>query len=697
MSNRLASETSPYLLQHAQNPVDWYPWGDEAFQAALKLDKPIFLSIGYSACHWCHVMEHESFENPTIAALMNERFVNIKVDREERADLDQIYMSAVQRLTGRGGWPMSVFLTHDRRPFYGGTYWPPSDRGGMPGFDRVLAAIHEAWTNRRDDLVAQAAELTEAISGSMIDPTAAPPSAELARGAEAKLQRVFDRRYGGFGAAPKFPHPMDLRLLLRTWRRAPRPDALEVVTKTLDKMAAGGIYDHLGGGFHRYSVDERWLVPHFEKMLYDNALLARAYLEGFLATGNAAYSQVVRETLDYLTREMTSLEGGFCGTQDADSEGEEGKFYVWTPEEIATILGEPAAKTFCYVYDVSPEGNFEGKSILNLPKTIEQCAKILSRDIAELRGELKAQREQLLAARAKRVAPGLDDKIQTNWNGLAIEAFAAAAGALAEPRYLDAARRAATFILERLRIADGRLLHAYRSGQARHPACLDDYACLGDALVTLYEASFEERWIDEASRLAEQMLREFADPQGGAFFFTGKDHEPLIVRQKDLVDSSVPSGNAAAATFFLRLGKLTGRTDLLNAAAGILRDAAGVMRDSPLGAGQMLLALELQLGPTWEVVLVGDSAPAGGSAPAGNGAGSIAADIRGRFWPQRVLAGRPGTGHSTALDAIFEGRAASGTEPAMYLCENHVCQAPLMGAEIQAKLDQLAPKATAQA
>jgi len=403
MPNRLAAESSPYLLQHKDNPVDWHPWGPEAFEQARREQKPIFLSIGYSACHWCHVMEHESFEDEGIAELLNKLFVSIKVDREERPDLDQIYMNAVQMLTGRGGWPMSVFLTPDKQPFYGGTYWPPTSRMGMPGFADVLTKVNEAWKERRDDAIEMAEQLTgrlrEIGEGKGSGEPAGQLSLQLLTKAAAALERIFDSSYGGFGGAPKFPHSMDLQVLLRFWLRNPRDGVLQMVRTTLDQMAAGGIYDHLGGGFARYSVDARWLVPHFEKMLYDNALLAGAYLDGYLATGDQEYARVVRETLDYILRDMTDPAGGFYSTEDADSEGEEGKFYVWTPEEVREVLGEERAKTFCYVYDVTDDGNFEGKSILNLPKTLAQCAKLLERDIADLESELAESRAKLLEVR----------------------------------------------------------------------------------------------------------------------------------------------------------------------------------------------------------------------------------------------------------------------------------------------------------
>ena len=665
MPNHLAGESSPYLLQHKDNPVDWYPWGPEALGRARAEQKPIFLSIGYSACHWCHVMEHESFENPRIARLVNEHFIPIKVDREERPDLDQIYMNAVQMLTGRGGWPMSMFLTPDLQPFYGGTYWPDTSRGGMPGFDQVLEAVAAAWRDRRGEMTAQAAELTQHLRAAPIPvATEGELSDRLLRQAETALERTFDPRHGGFGGAPKFPHPMDLRLLLRIWKRKPRDSVLQVVTTTLDKMAAGGIYDHLGGGFHRYSVDERWLVPHFEKMLYDNALLVGAYTEAFLASGRADYARVARETLDYLLRDMTDPAGGIYSTEDADSEGEEGKFYVWTPAEVEAVLGPAAAEIFCYVYDVSDAGNFEHSNILNLPKTIEQCAKIKQLDPDKLRADLAAWRAKLLEARGKRVRPGRDDKVLVSWNGLAIDALALAAGALDEPRYLAAAIAAADFILTRMRRPDGRLLHTWR-GEAKLDAYLDDYAALVGGLVSLYEAGFDERYIDEAVCLADILLAHFADSDSGGFFFTADDHEELVARQKDWQDSATPSGNALAATALLRLGKLTGRADYTAAAVGTLKAATGLMERFPSAAGQMLAALDFHLGPTPEIVILGSDHTASDSDSDSDTAAALA-DLRHRFIPNKVVAGR------TSL-------TPSKPSPTVFICENFTCQAPLTG------------------
>jgi uncharacterized protein YyaL (SSP411 family) len=681
MPNRLASETSPYLLQHKDNPVDWYPWGPEALQRAKAEDKPIFLSIGYSACHWCHVMEHESFENNEIATLMNEKLINIKVDREERPDLDHIYMNAVQIMTGRGGWPMSVFLTPDLEPFYGGTYWPPRGRMGMPGFIQVIAAIDEGWRTRREQVNEQAARMTQHLREFEIGQRSeAGPSLELLQTAAAKLQREFDSLHGGFGAQPKFPHSMALQFMLRMWHRTGREGLLAMVRLNLDKMAQGGIYDHLAGGFARYSVDDRWLVPHFEKMLYDNALLAGAYLDGYLATGEADYARVVRETLDYVLNYMTDEQSPFHSTEDADSEGEEGKFYVWTPDEVKQVLGEECGERFCYVYDVSKTGNFEGKNILNLPKTIEQCAKLKGWDLEPLQAALAESRRKLLEVRDRRVRPGKDDKVLVSWNALMIESMARAAGVLDEPRYLQAATRAAEFILREMSRDDGRLLHCWRHGQAKLDAYLDDYAFLINSLVTLYEADFDERWIDEAVRLADIVLKHFADNEKGGFFYTADDHERLVTRNKEMDDSAVPSGNSMAATALLRLGKLTGRADYMDAAGSVVGLAVGVMDRMPLGLGQMLLVADMLLGPMPEIVILGDKI--------GHDTAAAISDLRKRFIPRRVVACRSPqeTSGSATLDPVFSGKELQQAEPTVFLCDNFACQSPVSGNEAVTEL-----------
>ncbi|MCA9187740.1 MAG: thioredoxin domain-containing protein, partial [Planctomycetales bacterium] len=640
--------------------------------------------------HWCHVMEHESFEDAAIAAKLNEHFICIKVDREERPDLDSIYMMAVQMMTGRGGWPMSVFLTPDLQPFFGGTYWPPRARMGMPGFEQVISAVKDAWENRRDQAITQAAALTERIQQMSSQATGdgfTLASATLLHDAEAKLEQLFDGTYGGFGQAPKFPHAMDLQVLLRIWRRKRRPEILHMVQLTLDKMSQGGIYDHLGGGFARYSVDQQWLVPHFEKMLYDNALLTLAYLEAFQATGEPRYAQTVRETLDYVLRDLTDPHGGFHSTEDADSEGEEGKFYVWSRQEIIDVLNDDQlAERFCYIYDVTEQGNFEGHNILNLPKSLEQAAAAKGWDPIELASQMKAAKQKLFAVRSRRVRPGKDDKILVNWNGLMIDAMSRAAAILDEQRYMNAARLAAEFICDNMKQSNGQLLHCWRNGQARFQAYLDDYACLANGLVSLYEASFEERWIDEAHQLIETIRRHFADRDGRGFYYTSDDHEQLIARTKDIYDSSVPSGNAMAATVLLRLGTLCGRADFLEAARGVLDLAAPIMEQSPTAAGQMFIALDMVTGPTWELILVGSDQ--------NDDVSAVLRDLHQRFIPNRVLAYRPDADQpdgSNELDAIFVGREAVDGRLSAYICRQFSCSRPAVGSDaIQRSWERIA-------
>jgi uncharacterized protein len=676
-TNQLARETSPYLLQHAHNPVDWHPWGPGAIDRARSENKPIFLSIGYSACHWCHVMERESFENPAIAAVMNEHFINIKVDREERPDLDQIYMNAVQAMTGHGGWPMSVFLTPSLQPFYGGTYFPPTDSRGMPGFPRVLLSVHKAWEERRDEILGSAAEMTERLQrmGEIAAGGLRPLNVAQLDQAARELFKNFDSTHGGFGSAPKFPHPMDLRVLLRQYARTGDDRSLHVVKLTLDKMARGGIYDHLGGGFARYSTDERWLVPHFEKMLYDNALLASVYLEAFQLTGETRYGQVARETLDYVLRRMTAEAGGFYSTEDADSEGEEGKYYVWSLAEIYEVLGAQRGKTFCYVYDVTEAGNWESRNILNLPRPLDQAARLLSRNEAELMAELAESRARLLAVRDRRVPPGKDTKILVSWNGLLIAALAVAGRALKTPRYLDAASQAAGFILDRMRAEGARLLHTYKDGQAKLNAYLDDYANLIDGLTRLYEATGEPRWIEGALELARVMIDEFADAEHGGFFYTGKSHEPLIARTKDLFDNATPSGNAMAATALVRLGALTGRDDLSGAGRAALEVVKVVLENTPSAAGQSLIALDFELSPVRELAVI-----AGADSQEFR---EVLEAIYARFLPGAVIALETQE-QATALAALIPwlaDRAARDHRTTTYICENFVCQEPVMGVD----------------
>jgi uncharacterized protein len=682
-SNRLAQETSPYLRQHAQNPVDWFPWGPEALERARQLDRPIFLSIGYSACHWCHVMEHESFEDEEVAGILNENFVSIKVDREERPDLDQIYMNSVQLLTGQGGWPMSVFLTPELRPFFGGTYFPPDDRYGRPGFKRLLRWLAGLWEQERDKVNQQASEVTEHLQGALrLEASDGQLDVEVLRKGVAQLGRRFDPLHGGFGPAPKFLHTMDLRLLLRAWRRFDLPDALHMVRHTLTRMAVGGLYDQLGGGFARYSTDPRWLVPHFEKMLYDNALLVGAYLEAYQATGDPLFRTVIEETLAWVEREMTSPEGSFYSTLDADSDGEEGKFYVWTQKEIEDVLGKDQADLFNAFYGVEPEGNWDDphdaehlpKNILHWSKTHEQFARLYKIDEGELRRRLNESRATLLQVRNRRIWPGRDDKVLTSWNALMIAALAEAAAVLDQHEYASRATRAADFILTTMRGSDGRLFRTSSTGSSpRLNAYLEDYAYLIDALVSLYEATFNPRWIEAAQDLAGVMIDQFWDPEEGGFFFTGRDHEALIARNKDPYDNAIPSGNALAVTGLLRLAKLTGRTDLRQKAEQTLDLFRGLMNTSPAAVAQMLIAYDFHLGPVQEFAVVGDL----GAEPSRR----VLRAIRGHFRPHKVVAGKDDTiPEAPRVVPLLAGKEARDGVTT-YICENFACQAPLLGPE----------------
>lgn len=687
-ANRLINETSPYLLQHAHNPVDWYPWGEEALDAARSEDKPIFLSIGYSACHWCHVMEHESFEDPDIAEQMNRDFINIKVDREERPDLDQIYMQAVLALTGQGGWPMSVFLTPDGRPFFGGTYFPPVPQYGRGGFPQILEAVQDAWQNKRSQLDEQAGRLTSAMieeASRLGEPQTL--NQDLLDNAARQLLRYADPHNGGFGRAPKFPHPFDLRVLLRVWRRFGSQEALEHVLLTLDKMAQGGIYDHLGGGFHRYSTDARWLVPHFEKMLYDNALLVPAYLEAYQATSEERFANVVRETLDYVLREMTQPQGGFYSTQDADSEGEEGKFFVWTSEEIEAVLGADRAKVFNRCYDVMPQGNWEGKTILNLPRPLSESAAVLGLEKSELEKVLAQCRAKLFAVREDRIPPGRDEKVLVSWNGLMITAMAMAAPILGEERYAQAAQNAANFILSDMRTSDGGLLHSYKDGQARLNGYLDDYACLLDGLAELYQATFEPYYLEEALKLSEHLASRFADDENGGFYYTASDHEELIVRQKDSQDNATPSGSAMAATALLKLSRLCGRSDLEAIAVKTLETLSGQMQSAPSSSGQALIALDFLLGKTWEAVVVEDDEPYKSA--------EILVELYARFLPNKVVLHRAKNTTDAelppAIKPVLTGKTAQNGKATVYLCEHGTCQSPIADIEeLRKRLDELA-------
>jgi uncharacterized protein YyaL (SSP411 family) len=664
--------------------VDWYPWGPEALEKARRLDRPIFLSIGYSACHWCHVMEHESFENEEIARILNEHFISIKVDREERPDLDQIYMAAVQALTGQGGWPMTVFLTPDLKPFTGGTYFPPDDRYGRPGFMRVLLALAQWWQTRRDEINHSAMQLTEHLQSlGRLEPGEGELGPAILQQAVNGLARAFDSQNGGFGSAPKFPHPMDLRLLLRSWRRFGSEHALNMVRGTLDHMAKGGIYDHLGGGFARYSTDGRWLVPHFEKMLYDNALLTTCYVEAYQLTQEPAYRAVVEETVGWVLREMTSPEGPFYSTLDADSEGEEGKFYVWTADEIEQLLGADA-DLFSAVYGIDPQGNWEhGKNILHRVKTWEQLSRLHGRSEADLRQIIDRCRRKLFEVRSMRVWPGRDEKALTSWNGLMIAALAQASAVFEQPAWADAARRAADFILTRMRTPAGQLLRTWSApGVAKLNAYLEDYSFLLDALVSLYEATFDPRWIEQAVQLADVMVDQFWDEAEGGFFYTGRDHEQLIARGKDPHDNAIPSGGSMAVTALLRLYQLTGRNDLHERALRTLQLYRGVLTSHPLAAGQMLIALDFHLGPVKEIAVVGD--------PDADETQRVLRSLRRPFEPHRVVALRPPSASAELerLLPLLADRKAQGAVTT-YICHDFTCQAPLVGAAaVEAALEK---------
>jgi uncharacterized protein YyaL (SSP411 family) len=657
MPNRLAQETSPYLLQHCDNPVDWFPWGAKALERAREEDKPILLSVGYSACHWCHVMERESFEDPETAAYMNEHFVSVKVDREERPDVDAIYMEAVQSITGHGGWPMTVFLDPDGVPFYGGTYFPPDESRGMPSFRMVMEAVVHAFETQREE-IREKAPIARARLGAIgeVEPSELPGNAELEEAVQ-RLLAVADRRNGGFGGAPKFPPASSLELLLARGET-------QHVELTLDRMLAGGIYDQLGGGFARYSVDAVWLVPHFEKMLYDNALLARTYLHGWQTLGHERYRRVCEETLDWMLREMRGLEGGFYSALDADSEGEEGRFYVWTPAQIREVLeGSDAADPNCIrfslqqrenlmqFYGITERGNFEGSNVLHLARGVEAAE-------PEGLGEI---RRALFEARAQRVHPGLDDKRLTSWNALAIAALADAGAVLDREDYLDAARACAEFVLGSLRDLDGRLLRTYKDGRAHLDAYLEDHAFLLEALLALYEATFEVRWFSEAQALAEKTIERFGDPERGGFYSTASDHEELIARRKEVGDHPIPSGNSSAAMGLLRLAALTGERRYEAAAEGVFALFAKPAVQHPDAFAHLLRALDFHLSPTKEIALVGDDLT------------ELAATARKRPLFHAVLAGGP---EGTDQPPLLADRTTVDGKPAAYVCQNFTCQLP---------------------
>jgi hypothetical protein len=673
-TNRLIDETSPYLLQHAHNPVEWYPWGTEALERARRENKPILLSIGYSACHWCHVMERESFENEEIARLMNENFVNIKVDREERPDLDQIYMSAVQMMTRHGGWPLTVFLTPDLVPFYGGTYYPPEDRYQMPGFPRVLLGVSEAYRSQPEEIAQTAGELlSELRRMSIAEESREALSTDLLDVAFHALSRGYDPQHGGFGSAPKFPSSMNLDFALRIFHRTGDRAALEIATHTCRKMADGGMYDQLGGGFHRYSTDARWLVPHFEKMLYDNALLSRLYVHAYQVTGEEFFRRIAEETYDYVLREMTDPRGGFYSTQDADSEGVEGKFFVWSREEVVEHLGEEDAKLFCAYYDVTEEGNFEEQNILNVPRPLETVASDAGVTVERLAEVVARGRRVLFDIRERRIKPGRDEKVLTAWNGMMLESFAEAGAVLGRADYIEAAERAARFVLSEMR-EDGLLLHVYKDGRAKYAAYLDDYACVASGLVTLFEATGSLAWLEESVALTDKMVEEFWDEAEGGFFYAGASGERLIVRNKDYFDNATPSGNSVAAELLLRLAILMENDGYRRKATTVLRLTRDTMARYPSAFGYALGALDFYLSSPKEVVLVGASEVSETQA--------LAREVWRRYMPNKVVVrGRAGDERAARLVPLLRERPAQGGVATAYVCENYSCQQPVTSVE----------------
>ena len=673
--NRLIREKSPYLLQHAHNPVDWYPWSDEAFERARTENKPIFLSVGYSTCHWCHVMAHESFEDAEVARLMNEAFVCIKVDREERPDVDGIYMSVCQIMTGSGGWPLTILMTPERKPFFAGTYIPKENRHGRIGMIELIQGVERIWKTRHADVLSSAEQVTLALQQVSSESSAGdPPGNTACRAAYETLAGQFDKSNGGFGAAPKFPSPHHFLFLLRYWKRTGEPAALEMVEKSLTAMRRGGVYDHLGYGFHRYSTDARWRLPHFEKMLYDQAMLSMAFLEAFQATGKTLYAETAGEIFTYVLRELKAPGGGFYCAEDADSEGEEGKFYQWTESEIRSVLDADEAALVIGTFGIEKDGNFldeatrqrTGRNVLFLAKSPEEVA----------RNTLEGAREKLFRARERRVRPGLDDKILTDWNGLMIAAMAKGAQVLDRPDWAEAAAEAARFVLTRLRDKRGRLLHRYREGEAAVPAMLDDYAFLIWGLLELYEASFEAEPLKNALELADNTINHFHDAKDGGFFFTADDGEEILFRQKDSYDGAIPSGNSLMMLDLLRLSRITGRSDLEQMAIGVSRAFARNIGQIPSAYSQLMVALEFLAGPQFEIVVAGK--------PGAQDTQEMLDAVRRSFLPNRVLLLRPQGAGSAAIAAIApytKDMKAEGGRATAYVCRNFACAKPVRTVE----------------
>ena len=695
-TNLLINEKSPYLLQHAHNPVNWYPWGKPALEKAAKENKPIFLSIGYSTCHWCHVMEHESFEDEETARILNEYFIPIKVDREERPDLDQIYMTAVSMMNGQGGWPLNVFLTPDKKPFYGGTYFPPQSRYGMPGFKDVLRSIHDAWEKRPGEIVRSGDSLVSILKEQAASSEKGALSDETLKKAFQQFSNYFDERHGGFGQQPKFPSSHNLSFLLRYWKRASSQKALDMVEKTLTEMQKGGIYDHLGGGFHRYSTDEMWQIPHFEKMLYDQAVIARTYLEAYQATGNNIYSKTASEIFDYVLRDMTSSEGGFFSAEDADSfpfdsdskqssvKKEEGAFYLWTYDDLIRLLGPRDSPVFNYYFGIEPNGNaqfdphgeFVGKNILYIAHSPGETAahfSISEKEVSEIisRGSLK-----LFQERIKRPRPHLDDKILVDWNGLMISSLAFGGGILNDRRYTQSAQTAVEFILRHLKTPDGRLLHRYRDGQSAIDATLSDYAFFIQGLLDLYETTFQPEYLNEAIHLSEKMVELFWDDKNGGFFLAAHDREDLILRPKEIYDGASPSGNSIAALDLIRLAHFTMNTEWDKKAQKLFEFFYKTIEATPSAYAQTLTALDFILGPSREIIIAGEANDALVE--------EMLENLRRKFIPNKVIILRPAdlVGEKKS-DLIFslipslKDQIPVNNQTTAYICINHVCQLPV--------------------
>lgn len=671
--NRLAKEKSPYLLQHAYNPVDWYPWSDEAFDKAAMEDKPIFLSIGYSTCHWCHVMERESFEDEEVAELLNQYFVSIKVDREERPDIDHLYMSVCQAMTGQGGWPLTIIMTPDKKPFFAGTYFPKHDKWGRPGLLSILQQMHEKWTEERDKINRVSNKITDMLKPRVSATTPGELiTVDTLHDAFHRFERAFDERYGGFGQAPKFPTPHNLMFLLRYAQQHENEKALQMVEKSLDAMYRGGIYDHIGYGFARYSTDEKWLVPHFEKMLYDNALLAMAYTEAYQMTKKPFYKKVVEEIFTYVLRDMQSAEGAFYSAEDADSEGEEGKFYVWTPEEIKEVLGEQEGESICRYYGITEGGNFEGKNIPNLiDQSIEDFTRRNGHDEEEWDTQLQKSKEKLFQYREKRVHPHKDDKVLTSWNGLMIAALARASRVFNKSEWAEAASASVRFIENHLVRSDGRLLARYRDGEAAYPAYIDDYAFLVWGLLELYEADFSPKYLQQAIQYNQRMIDLFWDGENGGFFFYGKDSEQLFARPKEVYDGATPSGNSVAALNMLRLSRITGNQQFEDLAEKQIKAFAGEIAEHPSAYSYFLMAAQFAIGPTKEIVIAGTIGE--------ENTENMMGILHSMFLPLSVLILHDEINRREIVDLIpfIKDQKMKDGKATAYVCENFSCQSPV--------------------